>query len=245
VANRDKGKERRIIRLKKEYDVVRKSELLRRFDEESQYWRPAIVGRFGRRVADTVLREAYEEFEALIPQIPYIGGDENHLTESLIGSVRYLALYKAMKKHGNTAEETGKILYDAILTRIDEPRVAIPSSQRLTTEQLMERRRKRAERSQERRYPQDYVYEFVAGDGEEFDYGYDFSECAAQKFYHAQGADEFMPFYCYLDFPESRLDGSGLSRTMTLAEGHEKCNHRFKKGREAKLEWPPPFLKGE
>jgi hypothetical protein len=114
VANRDKDKEKWIISLKKEYDVVRKSELLRRFDEESQYWRPAIVGRLGRRVADIVLREAGEEFEALIPQIPYIGGDENHLTESLIGSVRYLALYKAMKKHGKTAEETGKILYDTL-----------------------------------------------------------------------------------------------------------------------------------
>jgi hypothetical protein len=227
--------------VEKEYYEIRKPELLKRFDEESRYWEPVIVSRFGKMFADTMLREAHEEFEALIPQIPYIGGDENHLTESLIGSVRYLAFYKAMKKHGKAAEETGKILYDAILAGIDEPPTPIPPSKRLTTEQLMERRRKRAERSQERHYPQDYVYEFVAGDGEEFDYGYDFSECAAQKFYHAQGADEFMPFYCYLDFPGSRLDGSGLSRTMTLAEGHEKCNHRFKKGREAELKWPPPF----
>jgi len=231
--------------VEKEYYKIRKPELLKRFDEESQYWEPVIVRRFGKGFADTILREAHEEFEALIPQMPYIGGDENHLTESLIESVRYLAFYKAMKKHGKTAEETGKTLYDAILARIDEPRALIPPSKRLTTEQLMERRRKRAERSQERRYPQDYVYEFVAGDGEEFDYGYDFSECAAQKFYHAQGADEFMPFYCYLDFPGSRLDGSGLSRTMALAEGHQKCNHRFKKGRGAELKWPPPFLKGE
>jgi hypothetical protein len=49
-----------------------------------------------------------------------------------------------MKKHRKTAEETGKILYDAILARIDEPLAPIPSSKRLTTEQLMERRRKRA-----------------------------------------------------------------------------------------------------
>jgi hypothetical protein len=84
------------------------------------------------------------------------------------------------------------------------------------------------------------VYEFVVGDGEEFDYGYDFLECAAQKFYHAQDADKFTPFYCFLDYPKSKM---GLSRTMTLAEGHAKCNHRFKEGRKTEFGWPPPFLK--
>jgi hypothetical protein len=229
----------------KKYYMIRRPELLKRFEKESQHWRPVIISRFGQEFAGSVLREAHREFETLIPQIPYIGGDENHLTGELIGSVRYLAFYEAMKKHGKTAEETGKILYDAILARVGEPQAPIPPSERLTTEQLMERRRKRAERSQERRYPQDYVYEFVIGDGLEFVYGYDFSECAAQKFYQAQGADEFMPFYCYIDFPRSMVDGSGLSRTMTLSEGHEKCNHRCKEGRGVKLAWPPPFWRGK
>jgi len=229
-------------RIDREYYAARKPELLKRFDEEARQWRPVIAGRFGEDSADTMLKDAREEFEALIPQIPYIGGDENHLTGSLVGSARYLALYKAMKRRGRTVEETGKILYDATSARIDEPRTPIPPSRRLTPEQLMARRRRRAERSQERRYPEDYVYEFVAGDGEEFDYGYDFLECAAQKFYHAQSADEFAPFYCFLDYPKSR---SGLTRTMTLTEDHEKCNHRFKKGREPGLEWPPPFLNSE
>ena len=220
----------------KEYYVIRKHEFLKRFDDELQYWRPVIVSRFGEKFADTVLREAHEEFVVMIPQMPYIGGDENHLTGSLVESVRYLAFYRAMKKQGRKAEETGKILYDAILARVDEHRAPIPPSQRLTTEQLMERRKERAQRSQKRRYPQDYVYEFVAGDGEEFDYGYDFSECAAQKFYHAQGADEFLPLYCFLDYAWSKVYWLGLSRTMTLAEGHKKCDHRFKKGRETELE---------
>jgi len=232
-------------RIDKEYYTTRRPELLKRFDKESQRWRPVIVSQFGDDFANSILREARQEYEALIPQIPYIGGDKNHLTGSLVGSVRYLALYKAMKKRGKTAEETGKILYDDVLARIDEPRTPIPPSEMLTPEQLMKRRKRRAERSQEQRYAEDYVYEFVAGDGEEFDYGYDFLECAAQKFYHAQGADEFTPFYCFLDYPKSKVSGLGLVRTMTLTEGHEKCNHRFKKGRKTELEWPPPFLESK
>jgi hypothetical protein len=229
-------------RIDSEYYTTRKPELLKAFDEESQYWKPIIAIQYGEDFAHAVIETSREEFEALLPHIPYIGGDANHLTGSLVESTWYLAFYKAMKKHGKTAEETGKVLYDAALARVEDPPIEIPLSETLTTEQLMERRRRRAERSQERRYPEDYVYKFVVGEGKEFDYGYDFLECAAQKFYHAQDADEFTPFYCFLDYPKSKM---GLSRTMTLAEGQAKCNHRFKEGRKAEFRWPPPFLKNE
>jgi hypothetical protein len=56
---------------------------------------------------------------------------------------------------------------------------------------------------------------FVEGDGIEFEYGYDFYECGTQKLYHRQGADEFLPFYGYLDFVTSRTPGWSSSRTMT------------------------------
>jgi hypothetical protein len=226
-----------------EYYISRESEWLESFARDTQRWKPIIFQQFGDDFAEAILKEARDEFEALIPEIPYIGGGENHLTGSLIKSARCLALYKAMKARGKTAEETGKILYDAIMSRVGEPIPEIPPHQKLTPEQLTERREKRAERTQLRQYPDDWVYEFVAGDGEEFDYGYNFTECATLKFYHAQGADEFLPFYCFLDFPESGAYGLGLSRTMTLAEGHPVCDHRFKKGRKSEQEWPPPFLR--
>ncbi len=226
-----------------DYYTSRKRELLQRFDRDAQRWKPVIARQYGDDLAETIPQEAREQFEALIPHIPYIGGDENHLSGSLLSSARCLALYKAMKARGKTAEETGKVLYDAVMSRLPEPLPEIPSDQRLTPQQLMERRRRRAERTQLRQYAEDWVYEFVEGDGEEFDYGYDFFECATFKFYHAQGADEFLPFYCFLDFPESRVAGLGLSRTMTLAEGHQKCDHRFKQGRKSEQEWPPPFVR--
>jgi hypothetical protein len=227
----------------KKYYIDRKPELLKKFDEECQLWKPVIIKLYHDEFAGGILWEARKEFEALIPQIPYIGGDENYHTKYFVGSVRYLAFYKAMKRHGKTAEETGKILYDAILTRIGKPRPPMPPSKFLTREQLDERTIKGGERSQERLYPGDYVYKFIAGDGKNFDRGSDYTECAALKLYHSQGADDFMPFYCYLDFPSSKVNGEGFSRTMTLSEGAEKCNHRFKSGGETKLAWPPPFLK--
>lgn len=222
------------------YYTARRAELLRAFEEESQHWLPIVAARYGEELARALMGRSRDEFEALLPQLPYIGGDDNHLTGALVEFARCLAFYVAMKGCGRTAEEAGKVLFDAAVARIGVARATIPPSQMLTPEQLMARRRERAERSQQRRYPGDYVYEFVAGDGVDFDYGYDFTECAAQKLCHAQGADEFMPFHCYLDYPKSTM---GLRRTMTLAEGHPKCDHRFKAGRDVQLEWPPPFLR--
>jgi hypothetical protein len=228
-----------------DYYTACKPEILSDFDQAARRWSVILSLRYGGEFTDAVLQEARGRFEALIPQLPYIGGDENHLTGSLIGSARCLAFYQAMKARGKSAEETGKVLYDAIQAHAEDFVSQVPPSQRLSRDELMKRRRERAQRSQARRYAWDWVYEFVEGDGEEFDYGYDFAECATEKLYRAQEAIEFLPFYCFLDFPKCELGGLGLSRTMTLAEGKEKCDHRFKEGGRSTQDWPPPFLRGE
>jgi hypothetical protein len=89
-----------------------------------------------------------------------------------------------------------------------------------------------AARSQERVYAEDFVFHYVEGEGAEFDFGLDYEECAVLKFYRAQGAEAFAPYVCLYDYPQSRLTGTGLVRTMTLAEGGERCDFRFRIGRE-------------
>lgn len=224
----------------KEYYTSRKSEILALFDDHAQAWKPFIVSRYGDDFADAILREAREQHEALIPEIPYIGGDENPMTVHLIRSTTSLALYIAMKARGKTAEETGKVIYDAVVERVSHLRVS--PAKALSADDI-QTKIEQARKSQERRYPKDWVWKFVKGDGVEFDYGYDFLECGTQKLYHDQGADEFLPFYCFLDFVTSKTSGRTLIRTMTLAEGHDKCDFRFKKGGKTDQNWPPSFLK--
>ena len=207
-----------------DYYLSRQAELIEQFDADAASWRQVMAEREGEGFTRAVLDESRRRFEALIPSLPYIGGDESW-TESLLESARCLAFYQAMHLLGRTAAQVGEILYAAAQRRQAEP---IPPSLRLDEEQLMARRRQRAERTQLRRYPGDYLCEFVPGDGELFDYGYDFIECAAQKYYRAQGAEELLPFYCRLDFAYSQVYGLGLVRTTTLAEGGLKCDFRFK-----------------
>ena len=225
-----------------EYYTSRKSEFLGLFDDHAQAWKPFIANRYGDDLANIILKEAREQHEALIPEIPYIGGHENPMTRHLVRSTTSLALYKAMKARGKTAEQAGKIIYDAVVERVSH--LPVSTAKALSPEDVLAKR-EQARKSQERLYPGDWVWEFVEGDGVGFDYGYDFLECGTQKLYHAQEADEFLPFYCFLDFVTSKASGWGLARSMTLAEGYEKCDFRFKRGAQTEQEWPPPFLEGE
>jgi hypothetical protein len=83
-------------------------------------------------------------YEKLVPEIPNIAGDGNHLTEHLISAAECLAFYKGMKANGKPAEEAGKILYDSIILRGQIPEPPIPPSRMLSEDKLMERRKTRA-----------------------------------------------------------------------------------------------------
>jgi len=226
----------------REYYLSHRSEILTQFNTHSKAWKPFLINRYGDEFANTVLRETNQQYETMLPNIPYIGGDENPMTRHLVRSTTSLVLYKVMKTWGKTAEEVGKIVYEAVMVSVSQ----LPSRpyQDLSAEYLAEEK-ERAQKSQERRYSEDWVWEFIEGDGVEFDYGYDFLECGTQKLYHAQNADDFLPFYCYLDFVTHRTIGWGFFKTKTLAEGDERCDFRWKKGGETQKVWPPPFLRGE
>jgi len=208
--------------------LKRKPELLKDFFQEVKFWKPILVNYYGDDLAEAMINHSQIEFDALVPAIPYIGG-EDYRVESFFRSVRCLALYQAMKKNNINAAITGRILYEAILSQTGEPQPSVPPSELLTPDQLTERRKRRARLSQERLYPGGYVFEYIQGDGVEFDFGYDFTECAAQKLYHTYDADEFLPYYCQLDFGYATLYDQVFSRTMTLAKGDPLCNHRFKR----------------
>jgi len=217
------------------YYQLRQDKLLAEFNEDAAHWLPVIAGKGGVDFASDVVNAARLRLAALMPQVAYIGGDENHLTGELLRAGRCLAFYQAMQTAGKSAAETGWVLYAAIAA---QPKPVVPPAEELSEAQLMERRQARAERSQQRRYPGDWVYEFIVGDGQSFDYGYNFSQCAAQLFFRAQGAAEFLPFFCRLDFAYSRVGGEGLERSLTLAEGDALCNPRFKRGRPSEPAWP-------
>jgi hypothetical protein len=200
--------------------------------------------RYGEAFANALVHESLGEFEALIPELPYIGGKRNPLTGNLVSSVGALAVYRVMQRHGKPLEETGELLYRLMETWIRRyPQFVRYLMGRYYLSRLSQRQSKRqAALSQQRRYPADWVRIHVDGDGQAFEWGVDYLQCGIVKFLRSQGADELAPFICLTDYALFGALGIELARTQTLAEGCEKCDFRFKWGGKMPSAWPPPRL---
>ena len=234
------------------YYISKKSELVEGHDKASKSLRKILKSRFNNNDTNTILMEARQEFESIIPTIPYIGGDKNFNTKNLIMASSCLATYRVLKAHGRSMEEIGRLIYEMCEVLVDYPKFILRLIGRLKYGKRYERKIKEwATESQKRQYPGDWVSTFVDGDGREFDYGFDITECGILKFFHAQSADEITPYICVsMDGVFSKAFNRGLVRTMTLAEGYDRCDFRYKRGRETFLlplkdGWPPQFRKHE
>lgn len=221
----------------------RGNQLKRLFDKLLARVQPSVSAWLGEEQARQFMREARQEYEALIPRIPYIG-DGILILSFFLPVARYLAVYRALQKKGHTVEEAGRLIY----RMGTEEALAIPPLGRRIMEVLWfsgwfrRLAKKRAIKSQRRMYPAHFVMNYVEGDGQEFDYGIDYIECANCKFLQAENALEIAPYVCATDKPISELMGWGLYRTTTIADGSPICKFRFKKGGPTNVSIPQPLL---
>jgi hypothetical protein len=222
------------------YYLARKSTLLRRFDKATARIYHVLVSHYGKEDAGILTKEARREYEAIIPQLPYIG-PRNPLLIFFIPTGWHVGLYRVLQRQRRTVEEAGQVIYDLTEAYL---RSMPPYAHRLIgylwfSSLFLRRLKKRAVQSRERKYPGDYVFQYIEGDGKTFDYGIDFLECANCKFLGAMGADELAPYVCAGDKLASEFLGWGLMRTMTIADGYEKCVFRFKRGGKTSVKIPP------
>lgn len=217
-----------------DYYIQQKSKLLKDFDKMMKRIRKVFVPYFGEKMTENIILESHEEYESLITQLPYVGGKKNYFTDYLVKSAWFLAIFRVLEKHGKSRDEIGEINNQMIEAYLDSyPQILLRILGRWEfTGYNQNKLKKQAENSQKREYLGDWVFTVVDGDGSEFDFGIDYSECGICKFFNEQKAEEFTPFLCQVDFPMSERYGTGLVRTKTIAEGHEKCDFRFKRGRK-------------
>jgi hypothetical protein len=219
--------------------MYRRRQLIRDFDKSLNRVKPLLFSWFGEENSNRLLRESRQEYETLIPRIPFLGRN-NPLLVFFHPTPRYLAVYRALQSLGFTVEDAGYLAFQIG----SETLRSIPAIFREIigylwfSSWLKDRLIKRAADSQLRKYPGNFVLEYVEGDGQEFDYGVDYIECANCKFLEAEDAFELAPYICAVDKTSSELLSWGLSRTMTLADGSNKCDFRFKRGGKTHIVLP-------
>jgi len=199
--------------------------LLTGFDARSGDRREALASHFGEPTATEVLDEARRAFRGLLEEIPYVGRESDAMAQSLIWCYEILPFCLALRGQGREVEEIGGFILDAV--KLPPPRPNRPAP---NLEPIVEAMRTAALDSQQRAAPDEFVYEVVDGDGSDFDYGFNVTQCAVCTAFAKHDAVEFVPYMCALDDKTSAYRGSGLRRLGTHALGESQCDFRFKFG---------------
>jgi len=232
------------IKKEENYYMKKKRTLMRQFDAATTIVKDLLIRQFGETKFTEIVKKAREEFESLLPQIPYVGGKESHLTDSLINGAILLPLLRVFEEEGMTFDEIGEFTYELFEAFYKK----IPPTDEIFSEEYLDLIKERAQESTLKKFPGDWVYDFVEGDSKTFTWGVDYYECGVHKFYKSQGMDHLMPILCISDFAQARAYGYGLTRTQTIGNGAPICDFRYIKDGSIARAWPPdnlPEFKGK
>jgi hypothetical protein len=208
-----------------------------------RHYRKLLVETYGQEEGEAIKRDTLQRFEKLLPEVPYIGGDENRYTRNLCLTAAMLALYRSLQSRGATVEEAARVIYVGSANFFN----SFPTrwlmrwqGRRMLGRKRREQLTRSAAISQQRRYPDDWVYEVIDGDGQSFEMGMDFTECGIVKYLEREGAPELAPYFCWVDYPQFAAMGLRLERTETIAQGGQRCDFRVSRGQPVQVE--PEFL---
>ena len=180
--------------------------------------------------AASLKAEIMAEFDIVLSQMPYVGGDESRMSDFFMRFLGFMAIGRVLRRHGVPPAVIGTIELDSYRAQL----MAVPQDERLAAgRQFMsavnrEFVRKQAQMSRDERYVGDFVYDFVEpGPGDDFEFGINYRACGFCKFAERHGDQEILPNLCGLDFAAYDARGIKLERTQTLAGGASHCNFRF------------------
>jgi len=211
-----------VAKIVEDFYVRKKAKFLRSFDERLVLVKNELSNKFDNQKSEMLINRMKTEFEKILPDIPYIGGQKNFRE---IGEFHY-----------NYVIATHKLRKEALEKASRDP------SQYPFDPVYMDYQKKLTEESQRKLYPDDFLMDFVEGDGKSFAWGWDIQECSVQKAYKKLGDEKYLPFICLGDYYEAEGLGYGFSRDQTLGFGAPFCTHRFVKNLKTPRAWPPDDL---
>lgn len=216
--------------------------LLKQFDQLVSSVQDLLLERLGAGEAVRLVGEIRCEYEKIIPVLPEIGRKQL-FQQFNIGTGWALAMYRVLVGEGWPVEKIGQLVFDVTAAYLDTFPKFVQAFLRWFSFSAPYRLGVRYFDwlSHKRKYPMDYVFDYISGEGTSFDYGVDYHECLSCKFLARENALEIAPYLCPADILYSERWGWGLSRTKTLADGDEMCNFRFKKGGETRVKVGVPL----
>ena len=214
------------------------TELLKNYDLNLQ-WRRALYLKNPVLAdnIDLILDEMRDSYEAIIPDIPYLGKRNFHL-QWAIPNAEKLGDYLVAKKYGVTIPQFSRLHLDQALSDLmvipEETRRRNGSMQFGPMSNMIMRFVAWQSQLTRKIYPENYILKFVPGDGVDFDWGLNYTQCPNVILYSRHGAADLVyPLICTMDYVAGKAMFVGYYRTMDIASGDPMCDLRWKEGVES------------
>jgi len=221
------------LQAKTGYYVLQKTRLLKGFDKIAKRAVKYLQAHDTDDSAEIIISETRDNFIQIIPEIPYIGGKQNQFSAVMVINAWIISFFRVMRAQGKTPEEVISIccrVADDYMASL--PRIIVWTARKFAFGRLIARKmQQQAIQSRQRQYPQDFVYEYIKGDGKDFNWALEFTECAVNKFYDAQGVEELKPYCNFFDVIYSRYLNMGIDAGRTIGIGCRTCRLEYKKNR--------------
>jgi len=230
--------------IKDDYYTKKKSKFIKDFEDELDIAIKLLNLRYNSNKVYEIIQSMKKQFEEMLPEIPYIGGQKNPTTLILLRCVSNLAIFRILEEERFSFEEIGEFYYKYSLGNHQKRKLLLKKAGRDPAQYPFEKsyldyQKRLCENTRKREYPGDWVMDFVKGDGKSFDWGWNIHECGVQKAYEKFGSLKYLPFICLGDHYEAEALGFGFSRTQALGFGAPLCDHRFIKNIKTPPAWPP------
>jgi len=236
-----------VAKIVEDFYVRKRSKFMRSFDERLTVVNETLCKKFDDKKSEELINQMKAEFEKILPDIPYIGGQKNPTTLVLVKCMSDLAIFRTLEKIGFSFREIGEFHYNYVIAAHKLRKEALEKAGRDASQYpfdpvYMDYQKKLTEETQMKLYPDDWVMDFVEGDGDSFEWGWDVQECGVQKAFKKLGDEKYLPFICLGDHYEAEGLGFGFSRTQAIGFGAPICTHRFVKNYITPRAWPPDDL---
>lgn len=235
------------VKIVKDYYIKRAPKLMEEFSKHIEVARKILMRKFSDDKINELFTKMKAEYEMLIPRISYIGGNKNSFTSLLVGGISSLAMFYVLEREGFKLREIGEFYIEFrdinnTIRKSNLEKIGKDPAQYPFESVYIDYAKKLCEASKLRNYPDDWVADYIEGDGKTFEWGFNFHECGFQKLLNRLGAERFVPFFCLSDFSEANILGFGFTRTQTLGFGATMCDHRYVKNYKTPRGWPPDDL---
>jgi len=231
-------------KIRADFYIKRKSKLLALFQEDLEVAKQLLLEKYDDAKVQTLLGDILKEYETILPDAQYVGGNKNPFTFYLLGAIGVFSIIRVLEEEGLSYREIGEFTfrYHEILNEKREEnlkKVGQSHADQIFTADYMQFMKDFAKKSQERTFPGDWILEVIDGEGQPFTYGFNFTQCGSNELAKKLGLQKYMPFICLGDFAEATAGGFGFTRTQTLSNGAPICDHRYIQGGSTPRAWPP------